>query len=269
MSTSSFEPYRPHSVRTATHARSPALLPATITAIHTPTPHLRQITLALASPLVFKPGQWIDLHLPSIRQPGGFTIITPPSRESTSFELSIGHAPQNTAAAWLWREPAETLRQEVEVRVGGEFVFPPAGVRREDVERVVFVAGGVGVNPFLSMIAWVRGKEAPKEWENVEMKFLWSGRKGQWAYLDRIERACGRESVELFETGEVVGETTDLKGWEVNTRRLNVKDLERAVDGKKVLAFVCGPKGFTDFCVDALVRDVAVQKERVFCEKWW
>jgi len=268
MSTS-LESYRPHAARTATHPRSSALLPATITAIYTPTPHLRQITLTLASPPVFQPGQWIDLHLPSILQPGGFTIITPPSRESTSFELSISYAPQNPAAAWLWRKPGEVLGQEVEVRVGGEFVFPPAGVRREDVERVVFVAGEIGANPFLSMIAWIREEEAPEEWRNVDMRFLWSGRKEQWAYLDRIERACGRESVELFETGGAEGKPTNLEGWDVKTRRLDANDLEKSVDGKKILAFVCGPKGFTEFCVGALVRNLAVQKERVFCEKWW
>lgn len=155
------------------------------------------------------------------------------------------------------------------MRVGGEFVFPPAGANRGDVERVVFVAGGVGVNPFLSMLAWAMGGEAPDEWRDVEMRFIWSSRKGQWAYLDRIERACGKDGTTLFETGGVEGETTCLEGWHVKTRRLDSGDLQKAVEGKRVLVYVCGPKGFTDFCVDALVRDAAVRKERVFCEKWW
>jgi len=47
--------------------------------------------------------------------------------------------------------------EEVRVRVGGAFVFPPAGVVRAEVHSVLMLAGGVGVNPFLSMVAWMRG----------------------------------------------------------------------------------------------------------------
>jgi hypothetical protein len=31
------------------------------------------------------------------------------------------------------------------VRVGGSFVWPPASVRTDEIHRIVFVAGGVGI----------------------------------------------------------------------------------------------------------------------------
>jgi hypothetical protein len=85
--------------------------------------------------------------------------------------LSVQRAPGNPAAEWVWRKEG-VEGQEVRVRVGGGFVFPPPEVERGEVERTVFVAGGVGVNPFLSMMGWIRG-ERGREW-GVETRLLWS-----------------------------------------------------------------------------------------------
>jgi ferredoxin-NADP reductase len=44
----------------------------------------------------------------------------------------------------------------VSFRVGGTFVYPPPALDREEckrIDRVVFVAGGVGINPIMSMIS--------------------------------------------------------------------------------------------------------------------
>ena len=61
-------------------------------------------------------------------------------------ELAVQKAPSNPASAWLWREPREILDQELRVRVGGSFVWPPTGVDNLDkVQTVVLIAGGVGI----------------------------------------------------------------------------------------------------------------------------
>lgn len=55
-------------------------------------------------------------------------------------------SPQNPPAAWLWRPQAEILGKELMVRVGGDFVWPPAScIEMEELKKVVFVAGGMGV----------------------------------------------------------------------------------------------------------------------------
>ncbi|KAF8253795.1 hypothetical protein K440DRAFT_656964 [Wilcoxina mikolae CBS 423.85] len=245
----------PHSVRTSTHPRSPTLHTATITHILTLSPHLRQIILSSPSPIPHKPGQWIDLHLPSLPQPGGFTITSPPSSSSSSptLSLSIRAAPENPAAAWLWQKQEDVLGKEVKVRVGGAFVFPPPGVDRGEVERVVMLAGGVGVNPFLSMVGWIRGDE---EWGGVEVRVLWSGRVGEFVGGEVL-----RGVVEVFETDGNGG------------GRIKREDLERVVkeeeeEAGKTLVFVCGPKGFAEFCMGAL-EEMGVEMGRVYCEKWW
>ncbi|PGH01814.1 hypothetical protein GX51_04994 [Blastomyces parvus] len=120
-------------------------------------------------PFHFLPGQWLDVHVPSVPQAGGFTITSTPSdalppvrdtsnNETTAepyIELAVQESPSNPPAAWLWRPQDEILGQELAVRVGGSFIWPPRDVPLEEIGRVVFVAGGVGINPLISMISHI------------------------------------------------------------------------------------------------------------------
>ncbi|KJR83106.1 oxidoreductase-like protein [Sporothrix schenckii 1099-18] len=110
----------------------------------------------------FLPGQWVDLFCPGIVKAGGFTITSLPSKAgpgaSTAdryIELAIKKSPENPVAAWLWQDSATILGQRLQIRVGGSFVFPPPGApssfATDRSARVVFVAGGVGINPLISM----------------------------------------------------------------------------------------------------------------------
>lgn len=127
----------------------------------------------------FKSGQWLDVHVPSIPKPGGFTITSAPELARPSgaclprssdtdggrpnefpesmahdhpphFELAVQNALRNPPAAWLWQSASEILGQTLHVRVGGSFVWPPparseAGVLVRPVKGIVMIAGGVGI----------------------------------------------------------------------------------------------------------------------------
>ena len=98
----------------------------------------------------FCAGQWVDLHIPGLSQAGGFTITSTPAqakgtRESGYLELAIQKSPRNPAAAWLWQRSNVVVDSELMVRVGGSFVWPPSTMKVQDIKKVVFVAGGVGI----------------------------------------------------------------------------------------------------------------------------
>ena len=44
-----------------------------------------------------------------------------------------------------WQKEKKILGTEIEVRVGGSFVWPPPGIDTSRVQKVVLVAGGVGI----------------------------------------------------------------------------------------------------------------------------
>lgn len=101
----------------------------------------------------FLPGQWLDVHVPGIEKAGGFTITSaprcavPPSPagEPPYLELAIQKSPSNPPAAWLWQRKDSILGKQVNVRVGGSFVWPPPNVGKESFSRAIFIAGGVGI----------------------------------------------------------------------------------------------------------------------------
>ena len=84
---------------------------------------------------------------------GGFTITSSPRdalpqsdlEHTPYFELAIQKSPSNPPAAWLWRDVDEVQGKEVNVRVGGSFVWPPPGLDISKIKRVMFIAGGVGI----------------------------------------------------------------------------------------------------------------------------
>ena len=126
-------------------------------------------------PFAFLPGQWLDVHIPSVAHAGGFSITSTPadarvlptpepateslveSEDETGVspiepqgrapyvELAVQHAPGNPASAWLWQAPSEIQGKELTVRVGGSFVWPPSGLDLEEVRNLVLIAGGVGI----------------------------------------------------------------------------------------------------------------------------
>lgn len=60
-------------------------------------------------------------------------------------ELAVQKSPTNPSAAWLWRPKEEILGKDINIRVGGSFVWPPTGIDTQKIENVVFIAGGVGI----------------------------------------------------------------------------------------------------------------------------
>ncbi|KLJ06203.1 hypothetical protein EMPG_10384 [Blastomyces silverae] len=181
----------PHKLRTAQEPRQNMLYKVRLSSITQANPTVRLLRLTVgrnpasghedqqknecesnydqSRPFHFLPGQWLDVHVPSVPQAGGFTITStpsdalPPVRDSSNseataepyIELAVQKSPSNPPAAWLWRPQDEILGQELAVRVGGSFIWPPHDIPLGEIERVVFVAGGVGINPLISMISHI------------------------------------------------------------------------------------------------------------------
>ncbi|TAQ85793.1 hypothetical protein B7494_g5881 [Chlorociboria aeruginascens] len=278
--------------------------------------------------LVFRPGQWVDLLIPSIPKAGGFTITSTPAQLLRSLprrdlngkgnedreldedgnakverypflELAIQKS-SNPHAAWLWRPEPEILNKELRVRVGGSFVWPPIFYGDEDgkgVGRVMFVAGGVGVNPLVSMLSYlgeVYGEVEKGEGrgESLAVRFLYSVRdpggerssgelEERILFYRRILQAfegLGIEGIlELFLTG---GNEEGRLDWElmdgkvrVRERRITGEDLLRVLgtveERKRTVCYICGVPKMTDEFVNLVKNGEGMDRRHVLSEKWW
>ncbi|EGR46373.1 uncharacterized protein TRIREDRAFT_66286 [Trichoderma reesei QM6a] len=283
-----------HLERTADEPRDADLHEVQLERIEQVNERVRLFRLRLLSgPVKFLPGQWLDTYIPGVPKAGGFTITSAPSSSSSSssespyFELAVQESPENEPAAWLWRPVGEILGERLRVRVGGRFVFPPLAplAKKNDasdgLKRVVFVAGGVGVNPLVSMLSYIADNEQTTPFVD-DVVFLYASkvpRSGNFSdilFLDRITRFFGegkvKGRVKLGIGTDSAGAMRDMNGTrvEVQRRRITSADVAEAVgDGRDpgTVVYVCGPRVMTDELVERLAK--FVDPRRVLTEKWW
>lgn len=306
----------PHVLRTAHERRISGQWLATLSRIDQINSTIRLLQLSITPnqpPLRHLPGQYIDLTIPNINVVGGFTITSPP-QTALSFlhptksntpnspthgltkpyiELAIQRSDNNPPATYLWRPSNTILGTEVTFKVGGEFAFPPLTLNKqecEDLQRVVFIAGGVGVNPIMSMLSAMDvvgpGKIGGMA-KDVRVLYTFrrgvdeQGKKGKVLFEERIEVLArkweGKEGtkvrVELFDTGSSEAEEVGDGCVKRRKGRIKKEDLIEAlgsVDGRrKTVVYVCGVPGMTDEFVDFLRSQQGMEEKRVLCEKWW
>ena len=197
------------------------------------------------------------------------------------------------------------LGKEVNVKIGGSFVFPPPSVDMKRIKRVIFIAGGVGINPIMSMLSY-----AHENYSNLEVRVVYSTKVPsretnptevlflpEMLELFRIPRSetTKRPSRAFFLRAQSMGPDMGTQNatpisplmaltlpkidsdtevpvlaW---THRIDETALSSAV-GNQTMAqhsvfYVCGPPDMTDELVDHLKQQPNVMENRVLCEKWW
>ena len=117
---------------------------AVVTYVVQETPSVKRLGLRVADDFKFRPGQWVDFLIPAIDSVGGFSIVSTPSM-LPMMELAIRKA-SNPPAAWV--HEACATGDAVALRSGGSFCLNAAAFTRP----TVLVAGGMGINPIISML---------------------------------------------------------------------------------------------------------------------
>ncbi|CAG8959204.1 hypothetical protein HYFRA_00012562 [Hymenoscyphus fraxineus] len=250
--------------------------------------------------LTFLPGQWLDVFTPPYpERPGGFTITSPPSAlhpppdspKKPYLELAIQKSPSNPPANYLFQHNSKLISSKLLIRVGGSFIYPPSPTR--PIRRLVFVAGGVGVNPLMSMLSHIASLVKAGEDQHFEIRFLYtvrcapSGNLSKIQFLERIQREIKtigqRAELQLFLTS---GEKREIGGVEledtlgpdgtkldIQRRRINKDDLLQALgpvsERNDVVCYICGVPRMTDDFIE-IVRDAeGMEEKNVLFEKWW
>lgn len=234
-------------------------------------------------------GQWLDTFVPATSGAGGFTITSSPSAASSAldpyFELAVQKSPGNPHAAWFWRPVKDIVNQSLQVRVGGSFIYPPREAHLRTAKRVVLVAGGVGINPLVSMMGEMADTAA-----YVEVKVLYGskvsgGTLRDVLFLERMAqmfRDGGLQgSVDVFLSGATESAVqSEAASWlqdvpiRLQTGRMTaqqVKDTISAGSRKDTLMYICGPPTMTDELAAAVgdQGNGVIAAERVMTEKWW
>jgi len=160
----------------------------------------------------------------------------------------------------------------------------------QSIERLVLVGGGVGINPFQSMVQDMKHSE---DWLPRKLRVLYATKAVSpikpeeilflnelRSSISEMQKSCDAE-FKLFLTGVGLQDIKEMEQrdsrvetvMETVARRITEKDLDEALGAEssreQTLVYVCGPKAMTDNFVEYIGSRKGMEKKRVMCEKWW
>lgn len=182
----------------------------------------------------FLAGQWIMLHL--LKDDGtswgraAFSIASAPSASSASFELAIKVYGDFT-------QRALGLKEGDRVHVQG-----PYGVftLKPGTDRLVMLAGGIGIAPFRCMIREMAAQKDPRE----IMLFYTNKTKADISYEDEL-RELARTDPAFHPVFILTSDAPD--GWDGEFRRLDAHKLKKHLPDLSQTDFLmCGSRELMD-----------------------
>lgn len=203
-------------------------------------------------------------------RPGAYFWVELPNRghdddKGLRRHISLVTSPTEAGVVGLATRLRDTAFKQTlaELEVGDEVVVEePKGsflLPEDTSERYAFVAGGIGITVFRSMLRYIRDTEAP-----YEITLVYSNRdRESAAFLDELEQ-LERDVPGL----RLVLTMTDDDAWDGETRRIDaamLRDQLGALDSYRYL--VAGPPGMTEAVV-AELHGAGVSEDRVLADKF-
>jgi ferredoxin-NADP reductase len=178
-----------------------------------------------------------------------YTLDHPnPDKEGTSRYFTISSAPYEGQVVITTRITNSTFKQALNVLpIGGEIeASPPDGdfFVRQPKGKYVFIAGGIGITPFHSII-----KQLAHEEKTIDLLLLYANRTKEEivfkAELDGLSSTMGFDIIYIVEPEKIDQETI----------RRYVPDLAEPT------FYISGPEPMVE-ALDKLVKDLGVSDER-------
>jgi ferredoxin-NADP reductase len=205
----------------------------------------------------FKPGQYFFVTLPDLGHQ---------DEKGLRRHISVVTSPNERGALGLATRMRDTAfkRTLAELEVGSEVdVEPPKGTFTlpDDTSRpLVFVAGGIGITVFRSMLRHIAEEHLP-----YRVTLIYSNR-------DRESTAFLDELVELereLAGFRLVSTMTADQGWDGESRKIDAQFFEEYLEGdlNRYTFLVAGPPGMTEAMQKAL-GEAGVNEENVIAEAY-
>jgi ferredoxin-NADP reductase len=207
----------------------------------------------------FRPGQYASLTLldpPETDEEGNtrtFSMASAPAEDRLVFATRIRGSAFKRVLSRL--EPGTTLR-----------LSGPAGaftLHADPATPAVFLAGGIGITPFMSMIA-----QAAHEGSARPITLFYANRRAEEAaFLDALEDTAGRLPGFLF-----VPTLTDTAvldaSWRAETGRINGAMLARHLPAlRRPMYYVAGPASMVE-AMQAVLTAAGVTEDRIRSEEF-
>jgi ferredoxin-NADP reductase len=205
----------------------------------------------------FKPGQYFFVTLPDVGQQDErglrrhITVVTSPNEKGV-----LGFATRMRDSAFKRSLGELPVGAEVEVeQPKGDFSLP-----EETTRPLVFVAGGIGITVFRSMLRYIREERLP-----YRVTLIYSNRdRESTAFLDEL-----RELEQALPDLRLILTMTQDPGWEGETRKVDGEFVRDCLDEdlNQYTFLVAGPPAMAEGVQKAL-QEAGVEDENVIAERY-
>lgn len=234
-----------------------------ITHIRQETPTVKSFRLALPAPTFsFWPGQWVDLYIEAPAEGpngiiGGFSITSSPLHRDY-IELAIKKIPEGQASLYL--HDCSRAGDTVIIDGGyGDFYY-----RERMGNRLVLIAGGIGITPLISMIRFVDEAQL-----NVDLTLVYSAKRpSELVFFEELQATAAHNShIRCHFTVTA----PDREPWAGDIGRIDRNRLAPLLNVGELTAdtlyFVCGPRGFAEDMA-VMLGELGADPSRIRHEGW-
>jgi propane monooxygenase reductase component len=226
----------------------PRTVSTTVEAVEPLTADIWLLKLRPEEPLAFKPGQYVDIGIPGTDEHRSFSMA---NTDAETLEFMIKQYPGGRFSGLLAEgsiKPGDTLE-----------VTGPYGVftlRQSSPRRLVFIGGGAGMAPILSLLRSMKESGVERE-----AAYYYGARsEADLFHLEElVELPCGFVPA-LSEAG-------DDNGWNGETGLITDVVDRLEADLTEVDAYLCGPPPMVDAAI-ALLDAKGVPEAHVYFDKF-
>ncbi len=185
-------------------------------------------------PISFRPGQYLEWTL-GHKNPDSrgnrrfFTLASSPTEDKVRIGVKFSRTPSSFKKNLLALRIGERIFAS---RPGGGFVLP-----KDPDQKLVFVAGGIGITPFRSMLKYLTDK---KERRNIVL-FWANKRRQEIVFQDVISRAGKKAGLKVVET--LTDEENRASSWKGKLGRIDGQMIRSEVpDFQERIFYLSGPQ---------------------------
>lgn len=230
---------------------------AEVTAIEEVTHDLRRLVLQLVEPteVTFFPGQYLDITIPGTQESRSFSMANTSTRSGGRLEFVIKVYPDGQFSQFLDGTLAVGDRLDV---VGPFGVFTLRETRDCDI---VFVGGGAGMAPILSLLRSMRDNASTRK------ATFYYGARGHRDLCFEEELRALEETLPGFRYVPALSEPQEDDAWDGEVGLITDVVRRHESDLADKDCYVCGPPPMVDAALTVLT-DLGAEEKRIYYDRF-
>ncbi|XP_071102755.1 oxidoreductase NAD-binding domain-containing protein 1-like [Haliotis cracherodii] len=185
-------------------------------------------------------------------------------------QLAVKRSPHPPAH---WVHTKCKVVAQVDLRVGGDYFYDPQP-GEEPPTNLLLVAGGVGINPLMSMLSHVHDLQQTATTRSMcpnKVILMFSAKtKEELLFRKRIDELCNMKSHNMSSMYFITEETAGKGDNFVNSRikEEHIQELTDRLKPGKVECYLCGPSPMIA-SIETMLKACGITEPSIHYERWW